>query len=112
MATSKISYTKEWIKVAEVTQSANSDIDQTVPWSVSVIPSEVMLTCQRVSNGRVFATAICPYPKWMGGGLYAYGSWATDGSNPRCAVAIDATTGTEFASTTSSEAIKYQFYVR
>ena len=120
MATSKIlRNNKTWVLMAECTQSANSDVDQTITWNIphwGNNPSEIMFTCQRVSGGRVFASAICPFLKWSGGGIYASGSWATDNSNPRNAVAIDASDSSgmkvQIASVTSSEAIKYQFWVR
>ena len=114
MATSTIhSSNKEWILLAEVTQSANTTLDETVEMISIGTPHELLFTCQRVSNGRVFASGICAGGQFQGGAIYAYGSFSLDGSNPRNAVCIYGQNNTvEFAAESTTEAIKYRLFAR
>ena len=111
---------RTWTNILEKTTTANVNFDETVAVSYPTDPKEIMLTLQRVSNGRTFAASVIPFSQFAGGALYAMGmyaiySGALNGTSNAVinAVAID-TPGNqiEVALNAHTEAIKIRVFVR
>lgn len=72
---SKITNKTNWSRIANITTTANALYDQTIPVTVPDDVTEIMLTLQRASNGRTFATTVIPWNQFNGGAIYAGGSY-------------------------------------
>ena len=115
------SFHHTWTKIAEETTTANQNFDKTVYVTYPSGLSEIMFTLQRVSNGRTFATSVCPITQFQGGAIYAFGAYVLTtgkiidmtGVQAINAVAIQGANNTiELAMNANDEAIKMRVFVR
>ena len=120
---SKLTNKTEWLRIAEITTTANVNYDQTVSVTVPSYVSEIMFTLQRASNGRTFASTVVPWGQFNGGAIYTSGEYAiysgtfTDivntGTRLISAVAIYVNNSSiEIAINANDEPIKARIFVR
>lgn len=70
----------DWTLVASEDSTAGVDYDNTISVSIPNTVKELMFTVQRKSNGRTIASASIPYGQFIGGALYAMGSFTIFGN--------------------------------
>ena len=64
-----------WRRILNVDTTANTNYDQTITTENLGNANEIMLTIQRKSNLRTFASNVIPFGQFSGGALYASGSY-------------------------------------
>ena len=109
-----------WTQIGEVTQAANTSLDELITVENMSNAREIMLTIQRSSNGRTFASSIVPRSQFNSGAIYAFGAYAlytgqlqSGGIIGVNAVCIwQSATQVEVAANSSTEALKYRVWMR
>lgn len=109
-----------WKRILNVVTTANANYDQTQTVENIANYNEIMLTIQRSSNGRTFATSVCPVAQFQNAGLYAGGAYVLyaglmNASQARWinAVAIwQSNTSVEIAVNANDEALTVRVWVR
>ena len=110
-----------WVKIADIATSANTVYDNTVSVSYPSNCKEVMVTLQRYSNGRTFASTVLPITQFLNGAAYAGGSYIlysglmsnnSIGIYVNAAVIYTSATSIEIAVNANSEPIRVRVFAR
>lgn len=110
---------RQWIRVLEKNQAANTAIDDTISVSYPGEFTEIMYTIQRYSNGRTIASTVVPLTQFQGGAMYAMGAYTLYTGTMKDStivvvngVAIQDTGTIEIACNACPESLKHRIFVR
>ena len=109
-----------WTRLTEQTTTANTAYDSTITIPNVNNYNEIMLSLQRASNGRTFATTVVPVSQFLGGAVYSLGSYSIFSGNldQQNAIVVNAVaiyvsdTQVEIAMNSLSEPVKIRLYGR
>ena len=109
-----------WTRLCEITQEANTSLDEEITVNNMSNAREIMFTIQRISNGRTFASSVVPQAQFSSGAIYAFGSYVLLAGPIKDApmVGINAVciwktaTKVEIAASANEDALKYRLWMR
>lgn len=118
---SAISQATAWVRIADIATSANTAYDNTISVSYPSNCKEVMVTLQRDSNRRTFASTVLPFAQFQNGAAYAGGSYMlysglmsnnNTGIYVNAVVIYQSATSIEIALAANTESIRVRVFAR